>query len=84
MEATSDNSAPGGDDEVRINARTRRKDRTGDEAQAPKASKQLNVTLGDCLACSGCITSAEAVLISEQSHEKVMQVLDNKHQVCLH
>lgn len=49
----------------------------------PEAPKPLNVTLGDCLACSGCITSAEAVLIAEQSHEKVLEVLERKKKVLL-
>ena len=30
--------------------------------------KKANITLNDCLACSGCITSAESILIAEQSH----------------
>lgn len=47
----------------------------------PETPKPLSVTLGDCLACSGCITSAEAVLIAEQSHEKVFEVLERKKQV---
>ena len=28
------------------------------------------ITLNDCLACSGCITSAESVLITQQSKEE--------------
>jgi iron only hydrogenase large subunit-like protein len=32
--------------------------------------------LTDCLACSGCVTSAEAVLISHQSHTEVLNTLD--------
>lgn len=75
------------DGELHIELRKRRKDRSDDKdksVEGPKTNKQLNVTLGDCLACSGCITSAEAVLISEQSHEKVMKVLEDKEKVCLH
>lgn len=30
----------------------------------------------DCLACSGCVTSAEAVLVSLQSHTEVLNTLD--------
>lgn len=30
----------------------------------------------DCLACSGCVTSAEAVLVSLQSHTEVLNSLD--------
>lgn len=42
-------------------------------ADAPPAQ----ISLTDCLACSGCVTSAEAVLISLQSHEEVGNALDN-------
>ncbi|CAG2173783.1 unnamed protein product [Oppiella nova] len=31
---------------------------------------KVEISLGDCLACSGCITSAETVLIEQQSHEE--------------
>lgn len=40
----------------------------------PKLQK-VEITLGDCLACSGCITSAEGVLITQQSQEEVLKVL---------
>uniref|UniRef100_H2ZWE7 Cytosolic iron-sulfur assembly component 3 n=1 Tax=Latimeria chalumnae TaxID=7897 RepID=H2ZWE7_LATCH len=33
------------------------------------------ISLNDCLACSGCITSAESVLITQQSHEEFYRVL---------
>lgn len=36
------------------------------------------ISLTDCLACSGCVTSAEAVLVSLQSHSEVLDTLD-KH-----
>lgn len=40
---------------------------------------KVEITLGDCLACSGCITSAETVLIQQQSDKQVYQVIeDNK------
>jgi iron only hydrogenase large subunit-like protein len=35
------------------------------------------ISLTDCLACSGCVTSAEAVLVSMQSHAEVLQELDS-------
>ncbi|TBU29626.1 iron hydrogenase [Dichomitus squalens] len=35
------------------------------------------ISLNDCLACSGCITSAESVLITMQSHAEVLNVLEN-------
>ncbi|KAL1902899.1 Cytosolic Fe-S cluster assembly factor nar1 [Sporothrix stenoceras] len=34
------------------------------------------ISLTDCLACSGCVTSAEAVLVSLQSHAEVLRALD--------
>ncbi|XP_014782128.1 cytosolic Fe-S cluster assembly factor narfl isoform X2 [Octopus bimaculoides] len=37
--------------------------------------KKAKITLNDCLACSGCITSAESVLISQQSSEELYKVL---------
>ncbi|GAA5874045.1 hypothetical protein JCM8547_004814 [Rhodosporidiobolus lusitaniae] len=40
-----------------------------------KKLKKAEITLNDCLACSGCITSAESVLVSLQSHEEVYRIL---------
>lgn len=41
--------------------------------------QKVEITLQDCLACSGCITSAEGVLITQQSQEEVFKVLqENK------
>lgn len=70
-----------GDEEIKINKSRSWKSRTNRESSAesvPAKSQPLNVSLGDCLACSGCITSAEAMLIAEQSHEKVLRVLEDK------
>ncbi|XP_006461098.1 hypothetical protein AGABI2DRAFT_185390 [Agaricus bisporus var. bisporus H97] len=39
--------------------------------------EQAQISLNDCLACSGCITSAESVLITLQSHVEVLSVLSN-------
>ncbi|MPC77302.1 Cytosolic Fe-S cluster assembly factor NARFL [Portunus trituberculatus] len=40
----------------------------------PKYEK-AKITLNDCLACSGCITSAEVVLVNQQSHDEFYRVL---------
>ena len=40
-----------------------------------KSLKKAEITLADCLACSGCVTTAESVLISEQSHSAFEKVL---------
>ncbi|KAK2463272.1 hypothetical protein APHAL10511_004927 [Amanita phalloides] len=37
--------------------------------------EQAQINLNDCLACSGCITSAESVLITMQSHVEVLSFL---------
>nr|XP_029502031.1 cytosolic Fe-S cluster assembly factor narfl-like isoform X1 [Oncorhynchus nerka] len=42
--------------------------------------EKAKITLNDCLACSGCITSAESVLITQQSHEEIYRVLRNNKQ----
>ncbi|XP_036594058.1 cytosolic iron-sulfur assembly component 3 isoform X1 [Trichosurus vulpecula] len=38
--------------------------------------EKAKISLNDCLACSGCITSAESVLITQQSHEELYKVLN--------
>lgn len=37
--------------------------------------EQANISLQDCLACSGCITSAEEVLLAKQTHKVFLQDL---------
>jgi hypothetical protein len=39
-----------------------------------------SVSLNDCLACSGCVTSAEAILIQEQSTSKFVQLLEERNE----
>ncbi|CAI4035884.1 hypothetical protein SMKI_14G0930 [Saccharomyces mikatae IFO 1815] len=34
----------------------------------PDQLEKVSITLSDCLACSGCITSSEEILLSSQSH----------------
>lgn len=50
------------------------------DGQKEKLEK-AKITLNDCLACSGCITSAESVLITQQSHEELFRVLRH-NKVC--
>ncbi|KAL9182978.1 hypothetical protein ACHAXT_004257 [Thalassiosira profunda] len=42
--------------------------------QTIKKAKKATVTLSDCLSCSGCVTSAEAVLVSHHSVDKLREV----------
>lgn len=46
-------------------------------ATTASAAEAAQISLTDCLACSGCVTSAEAVLVSLQSHMEVLKVLDD-------
>ena len=47
-------------------------------ASAPRTQEQTaQISLTDCLACAGCVTSAEAVLVGLQSHEEVVSTLDS-------
>lgn len=50
-----------------------------DAIDTPQRLQKVEITLGDCLACSGCITSAEGVLITQQSQEEVLRVLDENN-----
>lgn len=45
-------------------------------ASIQPAAGPAEISLTDCLACSGCVTSAEAVLVSLQSHAEVLTNLD--------
>ncbi|XP_030757773.1 probable cytosolic Fe-S cluster assembly factor GK14772 [Sitophilus oryzae] len=38
--------------------------------------QKVEITLADCLACSGCITSAESVLVTQQSQEELLRVFE--------
>lgn len=46
----------------------------------PSTSTTTTISLADCLACSGCITSAESVLITQQSHTQVYEALKGVEQ----
>lgn len=49
------------------------------DSSVPQKLQKVEITLGDCLACSGCITSAEGVLISQQSQEEVLRILNENN-----
>lgn len=50
---------------------------TEDKLLAENPPPPAQISLTDCLACSGCVTSAEAVLVSLQSHAEVLNALDS-------
>lgn len=37
--------------------------------------EKVSISLSDCLACSGCITSAESVLVSQQGPDELLRIL---------
>jgi iron only hydrogenase large subunit-like protein len=45
-------------------------------ASSRVAAPSAKITLNDCLACSGCITSAEAVLVEQQSVDELLRALE--------
>ena len=47
-------------------------------ALGPKKLEKASITLADCLACSGCITSAETVLIEQQSADQIYRIFQEK------
>lgn len=49
---------------------------TEERVAAAQPPPPAQISLTDCLACSGCVTSAEAVLVSLQSHGEVLETLD--------
>lgn len=46
-----------------------------------KKLEKASITLADCLACSGCITSAETVLIEQQSADQVYKIFQQKQEL---
>lgn len=48
------------------------------EDNIPEKLEKVEITLADCLACSGCITSAESVLVSQQCPEDLLRVFQEK------
>lgn len=47
------------------------------EKKAPGVVAKVNdISLSDCLACSGCITSAESVLVQQQNYEELFKIIN--------
>jgi iron only hydrogenase large subunit-like protein len=44
-----------------------------DNSRSTASKKKAQISLSDCLACSGCVTSAETVLLQQQSLDKFAQ-----------
>ncbi|MES1909094.1 MAG: hypothetical protein MHM6MM_001899 [Cercozoa sp. M6MM] len=62
-----------------------RRDDTGHfkQIRTDESTQTARITLDDCLACSGCVTSAETKLIEQQSLEQVQQYRDSGFDTCV-
>lgn len=56
---------------------------TTEDKVSANTAPPAQISLTDCLACSGCVTSAEAVLVSLQSHSEVLDTLDKYRELSL-
>ncbi|XP_063962013.1 cytosolic Fe-S cluster assembly factor narfl-like [Lytechinus pictus] len=54
-----------------------------DDYGGSRKLEKAQITLNDCLACSGCITSAESVLITQQSQEELFRVLEENQKLAV-
>lgn len=54
---------------------------TEEKVNSGTIAPPAQISLTDCLACSGCVTSAEAILVSLQSHAEVLDTLDKYHEM---
>lgn len=48
------------------------------EKSSKKKLSKAQISLTDCLACSGCITSMEEVLVAQHSHGEFLKALNNE------
>ncbi|KAF1760270.1 hypothetical protein GCK72_008516 [Caenorhabditis remanei] len=51
--------------------------KTAVENKPKEDKKSIKISLADCLACNGCITSAETVLVEEQSFGRLLEGIRN-------
>ena len=68
------------EEDAEVEIQTGKKGETVEVSKVDGSSKNLleaQISLSDCLACSGCITSAEEVLVAQHSHNEFLKVLDD-------
>ena len=51
----------------------------GKPVDEPPPSDNVEISVNDCLACSGCITSSETVLVQSQSTQQFMGLTGDGH-----
>lgn len=70
-------SAENGEVDIQIDA-------NGNPLEISKIDGKINslspaqISLADCLACSGCITSAEEILVAQHSHDELIRAIREK------
>ncbi|EGT51605.1 hypothetical protein CAEBREN_28974 [Caenorhabditis brenneri] len=64
-------------EESQVNIRTKKKKEDVVPAKSDDVKKSVKISLADCLACNGCITSAETVLVEEQSFGRLLEGIQN-------
>ncbi|KAJ3195019.1 hypothetical protein HK101_001347, partial [Irineochytrium annulatum] len=62
--------------EIRVDSNTGKYYEVSKDGEATLL-ETASITLNDCLACSGCVTSAESILVSSQSHHDLYKVLSD-------
>ena len=50
-------------------------------AESSKTFEKAQISLDDCLACSGCVTSAETVLINQQSIDELLKIIESNSKI---
>ncbi|XP_050213456.1 protein NAR1 [Mercurialis annua] len=53
------------------------------QQQQPQQTAPVKISLKDCLACSGCITSAETVMLEKQSLDEFLSTIDKGRAVVI-
>ena len=76
LEQPKPTTPPPRDEAIRIHSKPT-SSLPGQTAGGPPASSKVQIALADCLACSGCVTSAEEVLIEQHGTENLKKVIED-------
>lgn len=44
-----------------------------------ETGQKIEISLDDCLACSGCLTSAEEIMLQQHNTDEIVKILQNKN-----
>jgi hypothetical protein len=65
---------------IKISTETDNENEMVSESSSKKLEK-AQISLDDCLACSGCVTSAETVLINQQSIDELLKIIESNSKI---